>query len=211
MSWPDWRVRPFTVGDQHAARRLILAGLGEHVGAIDETRNPDLDDIWEHYSVRGDLFVVVQAGATLIETGAIQADPDGPAGQSGWIVRVSVARLPTAWDRPGGRRASGTGRSSARLDPAAGRDQSRLGCGDPAVPALRLPDLPPPPGERASGAGLIWSPESNQAPARKPVDRNGVLVGLELARETLPDQAGLPGLEAKRRDLRGGQLAARRE
>lgn len=39
------KVRPFETRDQVAARKLILSGLGEHFGFIDERLNPDLDDI----------------------------------------------------------------------------------------------------------------------------------------------------------------------
>ena len=35
-------IRAFEPRDQAAARQLILAGLGEHFGWIDETCNPDL-------------------------------------------------------------------------------------------------------------------------------------------------------------------------
>ena len=38
-------VRRFAPADQDAARRLILEGLGAHFGSIDESLNPDLDDI----------------------------------------------------------------------------------------------------------------------------------------------------------------------
>src|SRR6478736_3388169 len=43
-------IRPFIPADQAAARALVQAGMGEHFGAIDETRNSDLDDIQAHYS-----------------------------------------------------------------------------------------------------------------------------------------------------------------
>lgn len=92
MSALSWQIRPFVRNDQHAARQLILAGLGEHFGAIDPTRNPDLDDIWADYIARGDLFVVAEVGPTLVATGAMRAEAADPAGECGRIVRVSVER-----------------------------------------------------------------------------------------------------------------------
>jgi GNAT superfamily N-acetyltransferase len=82
-------VRPFTAGDQVAARRLILAGLGEHFGQIDETRNPDLDAIAAHYGGPDAAFVVAEVDGALAGTGALTSDGPDPA--VGWLVRVSVA------------------------------------------------------------------------------------------------------------------------
>src|SRR3712207_405159 len=93
MPTPDreWHIRPFVPGDQLAARRLILHGLGERWGWIDETRNPDLDDIAAHYVAPGHYFVVVEWGDELIGTGALVAEGAGGA-VAGRIVRMSVAR-----------------------------------------------------------------------------------------------------------------------
>jgi putative acetyltransferase len=85
-------IRPLAPGDAAAARALILAGLAEHWGYLDETRNPDLDDIAGHYA--GALFLVAEANGELIGTGALIAD--GPA--TGRIVRMSVSQ---AWRRRG--------------------------------------------------------------------------------------------------------------
>ena len=78
-------MREFVPSDQVAARTLILMGLGEHWGWIDETINPDLDDIATRYA--GQTFLVVYAGDTLIGTGALIHETDGTAR----IVRMSVA------------------------------------------------------------------------------------------------------------------------
>jgi N-acetylglutamate synthase-like GNAT family acetyltransferase len=64
-------IRPFAPEDQRAARSLILTGLGEHFGFIDETCNPDLDDIRQHYLAKGARFIVVEADGKLIGTGAL--------------------------------------------------------------------------------------------------------------------------------------------
>ena len=82
------RIRPFKASDQEAARRLILAGLGEHFGWIDEARNPDLDDIAAHYAAPGHAFVVVQLGDELVGTGALVSEGEG----TGRLVRMSVSK-----------------------------------------------------------------------------------------------------------------------
>jgi ribosomal protein S18 acetylase RimI-like enzyme len=84
----DLLIRPFEARDQEAARRLVLEGLGEHFGWIDESRNPDLDDIAASYVASGHVFIVAGIGARLVGTGAlISEDKD-----TGRILRVGVAR-----------------------------------------------------------------------------------------------------------------------
>lgn len=87
-------IRPFAAADQAAARRLVLEGLGGHFGLIDETRNPDLDDIVVSYPAPGALFVVAEVGGRLAGTGALVAE--APSG--GRLVRMSVG---TAFQRRG--------------------------------------------------------------------------------------------------------------
>ena len=87
-------IRPWTAQDQTVARQLILAGLGDHWGYIDDTRNPDVDDIEAHYNRQGHLFVVAEAGVEIVGTGAlvyVQADTMR-------MVRVSVHK---GWRRLG--------------------------------------------------------------------------------------------------------------
>ena len=79
-------IRPFEVSDQAVTRRLILEGLGEHFGFIDETLNPDIDDITAHYIVPGHVFVVVQDGNDIVGKGALALKGEG----IGQMVRVSV-------------------------------------------------------------------------------------------------------------------------
>src|SRR5690349_8639040 len=67
-------IRPFQARDQQAARQLILDGLGGHFGFIDESRNPDLDDIMAHYVEPGNSFVVAQIDGSLVGTGALIAE-----------------------------------------------------------------------------------------------------------------------------------------
>jgi GNAT superfamily N-acetyltransferase len=79
-------VHPFRPEDQAAAQALILAGLEEHWGYIDPTKNPDLDDIDSTYAHA--TFLVAWQGDVLIGTGALIRDGDGVAR----IVRMSVAK-----------------------------------------------------------------------------------------------------------------------
>ncbi len=81
-------VRPFAPADQQAARALILDGLGQHFGFIDETLNPDLDDIAAYYLTPGETFLVAEIDGALAGTGALITE----AAQTGRIVRMSVAR-----------------------------------------------------------------------------------------------------------------------
>ncbi len=80
--------RLFAPPDQGAARQLILNGLGEHYGFIDETRNPDIDNIMENYIATGATFLVAQLNEQIVGTGAlIEEEPN-----VGCIVRMSVDR-----------------------------------------------------------------------------------------------------------------------
>ena len=79
-------VRPFAATDQDATRWLILTGLGEHFGFIDERLNPDLDDIAASYLAGGDCFVVADAGGVVAGTGALIREEPGV----GRLVRMSV-------------------------------------------------------------------------------------------------------------------------
>ncbi len=89
MTDAGYTIRPFVASDQTAARTLILAGLGEHWGSIDETLNPDLDDIAVNYpSQRADFFVVEAVDGTLLGTAGLLREDD----QTGRIVRMSVAK-----------------------------------------------------------------------------------------------------------------------
>ncbi len=80
-------IRPFVAADQDAARRLILTGLGEHFGVIDETRNPDIDTITAYYITSGQTFLVAALNGALVGTGALISEGE----QTGRIVRMSVA------------------------------------------------------------------------------------------------------------------------
>jgi len=78
-------VRPFRVEDQDAARALILAGLAEHFGCLDDGLNHDLRDIAASYS--GATFLVAERDGDIVGTGCLVFD-DGSAR----IVRMSTAK-----------------------------------------------------------------------------------------------------------------------
>jgi GNAT superfamily N-acetyltransferase len=82
-------IRLFEPRDQAAARQLILTGLGEHFGWIDETCNPDLDDITANYVEPGHVFLVAEIGSELVGTGGLITEREGV----GRIVRMSVSRV----------------------------------------------------------------------------------------------------------------------
>lgn len=79
-------IRPFHPSDQPAAKALILAGLVEHWGWLDPSKNRDLDDIAASYA--DGIFLVVYEGERLVGTGALL--PEGENG--GRIVRMSGDR-----------------------------------------------------------------------------------------------------------------------
>jgi len=79
-------IRPFRPADQAEARHLVLAGLGEHFGFIDETLNPDLDDIDATYIRRGDEFFVAEIGGRIAGTAGLIFESTDVAR----IVRMSV-------------------------------------------------------------------------------------------------------------------------
>lgn len=84
--------------DNHAdVRALILKGLGDHWGLIDESLNPDLDDMMSSHAT-GRTIVLRGPDREVLGTGTIVPRADGFAE----IVRMSVAR--TAQRRGIGRR-----------------------------------------------------------------------------------------------------------
>src|SRR5262245_60234314 len=91
-------VRRFEPSDQAQCRQLILSGLGEHFGFIDDSRNPDLHDIAQSYlSNRHDFYVAERRVSTdrtgittdgqVVGTVGLLFDPGRAR-----IVRMSVAR-----------------------------------------------------------------------------------------------------------------------
>jgi GNAT superfamily N-acetyltransferase len=81
-------IRSFEASDQEQARWLILEGLGEHFGSIDETRNPDVDDILHNYILPGHVFVVGCRGREIVGTGALISHGEGISE----MVRISTRK-----------------------------------------------------------------------------------------------------------------------
>ena len=104
-------VRPFRRSDQPEARRCILEGLGEHFGFIDESCNPDPDDIGEAYPAPEALFLVAESDeGMIIGTGCLLRENH----DEGRIVRMSVRKS---------RRRRGVGGEILRTLVAAARDR----------------------------------------------------------------------------------------
>ena len=89
---PEITLLPFQPSDQAAVKDLVLAGLVEHWGVLDPSKNPDLDDIAASYQHA--VFLVARCQDRIIGTGALAPRQDGNAE----VVRMSVA---TDWRRQG--------------------------------------------------------------------------------------------------------------
>ena len=61
-------IRPFHPADEDAVQALILAGLEEYWGFIDESKNPDLEDIGVTY--QDGVFLVAWLDNEIVGTGA---------------------------------------------------------------------------------------------------------------------------------------------
>ena len=70
---------------QDAFRLLVLDGMAERWGSIDDSLNPDLDDIDAHYGT--DCVLVAFDGSLIVGTGILVL-----RGLEGEIVRMSVHR-----------------------------------------------------------------------------------------------------------------------
>lgn len=87
MTEREIQFRSFASQDQDAARALILTGLGEHFGLIDETLNPDLDDINANYVLSGHPFLLAEHQQKIVGTGALLIQSEA----NGELVRISTA------------------------------------------------------------------------------------------------------------------------
>ena len=81
----DIAIVPFQPDNQAEVQRLILAGLTEHWGQLDPTKNPDLNDIGATYAHA--TFLVAWFHGTIVGTGALMPR----SAHSAEIVRMSVA------------------------------------------------------------------------------------------------------------------------
>jgi GNAT superfamily N-acetyltransferase len=80
-------IRRFSRRDQRVARRLVLEGLGEHFGVINETLNTDLNDIHQAYIAAGHEFFLAEFDDAIVGTVGLVFEP-----KCARIVRMSVAR-----------------------------------------------------------------------------------------------------------------------
>ena len=80
-------VRCFHSRDQRECRQVILDGLAEHFGFIDESRNPDLADINKAYIAVGNEFYVAECDGDIIGTVGLLFEPEHVR-----IVRMSVGK-----------------------------------------------------------------------------------------------------------------------
>ena len=85
MSPQEIILSPFRPEDQEPIKRLVLAGLEDHWGVLDPTKNPDLNDIASSYA--NATFLTAWKDGKLIGTGALVPRGKGVAE----IVRMSVA------------------------------------------------------------------------------------------------------------------------
>lgn len=83
---PGLVIRPMQPEDQPTVRRLVLDGLADHFGEIDETRNPDIDDLLGHYGPMGGYSVVAERDGELVGAGTFHAEGEGTVR----LVRMSV-------------------------------------------------------------------------------------------------------------------------
>jgi GNAT superfamily N-acetyltransferase len=81
----DLTIVPFRPDNQAEVQRLILAGLTEHWGQLDPTKNLDLKDIVATYAHA--TFLVAWWHGTIVGTGALLSR----SAQVAEIVRMSVA------------------------------------------------------------------------------------------------------------------------
>jgi GNAT superfamily N-acetyltransferase len=80
-------LRDFEPRDQDVVRELILAGLAERWGdRFDPNANPDTDDLWGSYVVRGGEIVVFELESEVVATGTLIREAHG----AGRILRMSV-------------------------------------------------------------------------------------------------------------------------
>jgi GNAT superfamily N-acetyltransferase len=82
---PDITILPFQSDYQVEVKNLVLAGLAEHWGTLDPTKNPDLNDIRHTYA--NGVFLVAWQNNQIIGTGAFLPISKDTAE----IVRMSVS------------------------------------------------------------------------------------------------------------------------
>ena len=82
------QILPINKNMEKKVRTFIYEGLFERFGFIDNSLNPDLKNIVDHYINKGDFFIVGLFKDNLICTGALIKEND----QTGRIVRMYVKK-----------------------------------------------------------------------------------------------------------------------
>jgi ribosomal protein S18 acetylase RimI-like enzyme len=82
---PEITILPFHPENQAKVKQLVLAGLAEHWGKNDFSRNPDLNDIATSYSAAA--FLEARTQGRIVGCGALVSRSEKTAE----IVRISVA------------------------------------------------------------------------------------------------------------------------
>lgn len=83
-------IKPFQNNFQQEARQLILQGMGEHWGWIDEQANPDVDDL--ESSFKNGYFITAWKDDQLVGTGGIKFESGGVYRIERMSVRADVRR-----------------------------------------------------------------------------------------------------------------------
>jgi len=79
-------IKPFSREHQNRARALVIEGLRERWGVVDEKKNPDLTDVESQY--RDGIFILAWLGDKLVGTGSLK--PENP--DTARVSRMSVAK-----------------------------------------------------------------------------------------------------------------------
>lgn len=85
------RIRSLRTDDQAGVRALILAGMAEHWGEVDESLNPDLDDLAAAHP--DGRTIVVEHGGRIVGTGTVHPVADGGAEINRMSVDIGARRL----------------------------------------------------------------------------------------------------------------------
>lgn len=73
---------------EESAKLIVLEGLAERFGYLDDSYNPDLKNIIENYMDKGNIFMVGLINGKVVCTGALTRE----SSQIGRIERMSVKR-----------------------------------------------------------------------------------------------------------------------
>lgn len=84
----DLSIQTINIELQDQAKQLVLEGLSERFGFLDESLNPDLDNIINNYIDQGSVFLVGLHQSIVVCTGAFVREDEDTAR----LVRMSVAK-----------------------------------------------------------------------------------------------------------------------